>query len=60
MKKEQEITLSEFKTIWGQTSCENGLSLFKQSHASVVDGVKANSSDLVITDLIEILQTTNK
>ena len=60
MEKEQEITLEKFKTIWGQSDCESGLNLFKQSHASVADNVKANSSDLVITDLNEILQTTNK
>ena len=60
MKKKQEITLSEFKTIWGQPSCEDGLSLFKQSHALVADNVKADSNDLVINDLNEILQTTNK
>ena len=60
MKKEQEITLAELEKLWGNNDCENGLSLFKQSHASVVDGVKADSSDLVITDLNEIMQTTNK
>ena len=56
MEKEQEITLSEFKTIWGQPDCEDGFSLFKQSHASVANGVKADSNDLVITDLNEILK----
>ena len=60
MEKEKEITLAEFEKIWGNNDCENGLSLFKQSHASVADGVKADSSDLVINDLNEILQTTNK
>ena len=54
---EKEITLEEFKTLWGQSNSEDGLSLFKQSH--VANGVKADSSDLVITDL-EILQTTDK
>ena len=54
MEKEQEITLKEFKTIWGQSSYKSGLDLFATSHASVAESVKADSSDLVITDLNEI------
>lgn len=48
IKKEKEITLLEFEILWGQPDCEDGLSLFKQSHASASDGVKADSSDLII------------
>ena len=60
MKKEKEITPSMFETLWGKPDCEDGLSLFKQSHASVAESVKADSNDLVIDDLDKILQTTNK
>ena len=51
MKKEQEITLEKFEMVWGQSDCKDGLSLFATSHASVADGVKADSSDLVMSDL---------
>ena len=60
MEKKQEITLAELEKIWGNNDCENGLGLFKKSHASVADNVKADLSDLIITDIDKILQTTNK
>lgn len=55
MKKEQEITLSEFEQAWGQPSYKSGLDLFATSHASVTNSVKADLGDLVITDLDQVL-----
>ena len=57
---EKNEVLTQLEQAWGKPSYKSGLDLFATSHASVADGVKVDSSDLVITDLDEILQTTNK
>lgn len=51
----KEITLAEFEMLWGQPSYKSGLNLFAKSHASNANSVKADSGDLVITDLNEVL-----
>lgn len=61
MKREQEMTLSEFEQAWEKSSYESGLGLFEISHASAANSIKADSSDLIIwSDLDEILQPTKK
>lgn len=46
----------EIKQVWGKSSYENGLDLFRQSHASSVTENKVDSDDLTIISLDELLK----